>query len=147
MIFEVNISHCFSTDAQFGRMIIQIPVQNGYKGGQLKVKHNGLVEKFNVNFLESQNAFHVAVFFSDCDLELEPITHGCMLALMFNLSWKCAFPLHTLSVGLPQFLKMLAKTENAIKSWILEKQENYKQESIENVDSASGKLQFSNLTL
>ena len=65
-------------------MILQIPVQGGHEGGRIKVEHLDEIRVFNVSE-DSSKFFHLTTFYADCDHQLEEVTFGWRLAMVFNL--------------------------------------------------------------
>lgn len=68
-------------------MFIQIPVKNGYSGGNLKVKHRDRTITFD-HVAESNREFYTTIFYSDCEHEWTEVLHGWRLVLVFSLVWK-----------------------------------------------------------
>ncbi|CAM6088439.1 unnamed protein product [Calypogeia fissa] len=68
----------------FATMVLQLPTEVGFEGGELIVKHNGDTKTFDGS-LGSSNAFSYSVFFADCQHELLKVTSGTRLCLAFNL--------------------------------------------------------------
>ena len=65
-------------------MILQIPVQGGHEGGGIKVEHLDQIRLFNVSE-NSDNSWHLTAFYADCDHQLEEVTFGWRLAMVFSL--------------------------------------------------------------
>ncbi|KAG0586634.1 hypothetical protein KC19_2G105300 [Ceratodon purpureus] len=68
----------------FATLILQLPTEEGYTGGNLVVKHHNETKKFDAHMV-STLGFCYTVFFADCLHELEKIKTGTRLCLAFNL--------------------------------------------------------------
>ncbi|XP_057371844.1 uncharacterized protein LOC130692785 [Daphnia carinata] len=71
-------------NAGFMKMILQIPVEGGHEEGRIKVELNEQIQLFNV-CEDSDRHYHVTAFYSDCDHQLEKVTFGWRLAMVFDL--------------------------------------------------------------
>lgn len=97
-------------------MVLQIPVQNGCEGGQLKVTEPaGNHKSFDLS-QESPHYF-MTVFLANCRYELGPITKGWKLLMTFNLIWKTPLPMPPVS-SLPVFIKALTEAEEILDGWV-----------------------------
>ena len=67
----------------FGTLIVQLPSE--YNGGDLVVTHGGQEKVFSFNGLKGCTNYHYAAFYADCQHELERITKGYRLCLVYNL--------------------------------------------------------------
>uniref|UniRef100_A0A0P6F5X7 Uncharacterized protein n=1 Tax=Daphnia magna TaxID=35525 RepID=A0A0P6F5X7_9CRUS len=76
--------HFEEENAGFIKMILQIPVEGGHEEGRIKVELNEKIQLFNV-CEDSDRHYHVAAFYSDCDHQLEKVTFGWRLAMVFDL--------------------------------------------------------------
>ncbi len=65
-------------------MILQVPVEGGHEGGRIKVEHHDQIRLFNV-CEGSEKCWNLTAFYSDCIHQLEEVTFGWRLALVFNL--------------------------------------------------------------
>ncbi|CAM6100894.1 unnamed protein product [Calypogeia fissa] len=68
----------------FATMIIQLPTEVGFEGGELIVKHKGSTKTFDGS-LVSSNMFRDTVLFADCEHELLTVKSGTRVCLAFNL--------------------------------------------------------------
>ncbi|KAI9561351.1 hypothetical protein GHT06_012308 [Daphnia sinensis] len=76
--------HFNEHNAGFMKMILQVPVEGGHEEGRIKVELNEQIQLFN--FCEdSDRYYHVTAFYSDCDHQLEKVTFGWRLAMVFDL--------------------------------------------------------------
>jgi hypothetical protein len=74
-------------------MILQLPVQNGYLGGRLKIDHGSTAKYFEFE-KGSDHCHFLTAFRSSCKHELEPITSGWRATLVIStLSGKMRFML------------------------------------------------------
>ena len=69
---------------EFIKMILQIPVEGGHEGGRIKVEHLDQMRVFNVSE-NSDKCCHLTAFYADCDHQLEEVTFGWRLAMVFSL--------------------------------------------------------------
>ena len=67
----------------FGTLVIQLP--SNYSGGQLIVYHQSKSKKFDFSGLAGCTNFHYAAFYADCQHEIQPVTKGHRLCLVYNL--------------------------------------------------------------
>lgn len=84
----------------FATMIAQIPVQGGHEDGLLKV-FRGNQSRIFKNSLECDRLFHYTVFLSDCSCQMQKLSSGSRVALIFDLV--CSNPL-TLFPPMPAML-------------------------------------------
>ncbi|CAB9501967.1 expressed unknown protein [Seminavis robusta] len=69
----------------FGTLVIQLPAK--YTGGALLIEHCGDKKKIDFSS-KSQDVFFVTAFFADCEHELQEVTSGWRLCLVYNLVMK-----------------------------------------------------------
>ena len=116
------------TGVLFGKYILQIPVEEGYEGGILKV---GNTDNNSFDFhLQSDRYFYAAAFSADVKHKWLPIQRGNMVALEFDLLWQPE-PVFTISsVALPAFVTASKLAQEALSSWdaICQKTEEIKEE-------------------
>ncbi len=67
----------------FGTLVIQLP--SNYTGGQLVVYHQSKSKKFDFSGPVGCTDTHYAAFYADCQHEIEPVTKGYRLCLVYNL--------------------------------------------------------------
>ena len=70
----------------FGTLVIQLP--SNYNGGQLKVYHQSKSMEFDFSGPIACSNFHFAAFYADCQHEIEPVTKGYRLCLIYNLVYQ-----------------------------------------------------------
>ena len=71
------------TGGMFGTLVIVLP--SIYSGGDLVIRHQGHEARLHMTCSEpSEAAF--AAFYADCEHEVLPVTSGCRLTLIYNLS-------------------------------------------------------------
>ena len=70
----------------FGTLVIQLP--SNYNGGQLKVYHQSKSMEFDFGGPMACSNFHFAAFYADCQHEIEPVTKGYCLCLIYNLVYR-----------------------------------------------------------
>ncbi len=101
-------------------MILQLPVQNGYLGGRLKIDHGSTTKYFEFE-KGSDHCYFSTAFRSSCKHELEPITSGWRATLVINFVWKNAFYVtkipQTLSPLVPDVLRLLTEIRASINPW------------------------------
>jgi hypothetical protein len=102
-------------------MILQLPVQNGYLGGRLKIDHGSTAKYFEFE-KGSDHCHFLTAFRSSCKHELEPITSGWRATLVINFVWKNAFYVtkipQTLSpLVIPDVLQLLTEIRASINPW------------------------------
>ena len=68
----------------FATMIVQLPVDGGHAGGTLKVSYAG--DSKNFEFAGDEYKTFYAIFFADCEHEVQKITSGKRLFLTYNLA-------------------------------------------------------------
>lgn len=100
-------------------MVLQLPVENGYDGGRLKIEHRS-----SMTFYEphegSGNCHFLTAFRSGCKHELEPIKSGWRVTLMINLVWKNAFDVTKIPQSIPhipEILELLTEIWESLDSW------------------------------
>jgi predicted 2-oxoglutarate/Fe(II)-dependent dioxygenase YbiX len=77
------------TAGMFGTLVIVLP--SIYSGGDLVIRHQGHEARLDMACSDpSEAAF--AAFYADCEHEVLPVTSGCRLTLIYNLS--CREPGH-----------------------------------------------------
>ena len=67
----------------FGTLVIQLP--SNYAGGELSVYHQSKTKKFDFGASLGYNNFFYAAFYADCQHEIQPVTKGYRLCLIYNL--------------------------------------------------------------
>lgn len=67
----------------FGTLVIQLPSE--YEGGQLNVYHKGKETEFNFGGSDAHGNIYYTAFYADCEHEIQPITKGHRLCLVYNL--------------------------------------------------------------
>jgi predicted 2-oxoglutarate/Fe(II)-dependent dioxygenase YbiX len=72
------------TARMFGTLVICLPSR--HEGGSLIVRHEGQTESFDFSNKESQFKTQYAAFYADCEHEIEPITSGYRVCLVYNLA-------------------------------------------------------------
>lgn len=101
----------------FAMLILQLPTEQGYEGGEVVVKHNDEVKTLDCHMV-SAVGFCCTVFFADCLLKLQNIKSGTNLCLAFPLV-KRDFPLHR---DHEEFIsRQLLKAEAALEPWFQER--------------------------
>ena len=103
----------------FGTMVLQIPVRGGHQGGSLLVEHNGKIKKFPFD-VQSEKKFFLAAFYADCERELEPVTKGWRVTLLFDLVWKHQMPAVNVPIILPVLLDVLNEIKESLRPWTTE---------------------------
>ncbi len=72
----------------FATLVICLPSQ--HSGGALVVRHDGMEER--IEFDEAAGGYQIqyAAFYADCEHEVEPVTSGHRICLVYNLSMKAS---------------------------------------------------------
>jgi hypothetical protein len=68
----------------FGTLTVSIPVEGGHAGGALVIEHQGESKVFDYQ-QGSDTKFGAVAFYADCEHELQQVTSGYRVALVFNL--------------------------------------------------------------
>ncbi|KAI9552380.1 hypothetical protein GHT06_022746 [Daphnia sinensis] len=102
-----------------GVMILQIPVENGFDGGRLKIEHRSSMAHYNCH--EGSNHCHfLTAFRSGCKHELESIKSGWRVTLMINLVWRNAFDVTKIPQSIqpiPGILELLTEIRESVDPW------------------------------
>jgi predicted 2-oxoglutarate/Fe(II)-dependent dioxygenase YbiX len=85
--FFVNHRDSEKTAGMFATLVIVLPAL--YRGGELVIRHNGREVRLDPNSHEPSGAGFVA-FYADCVHEVLPVTSGCRLTLVYNLSYRAS---------------------------------------------------------
>lgn len=97
-------------------LVLQLPTEEGYTGGKLVVKHQKHVKEFGLQ-LVSALGFSYTVFFADCLHQLQKITSGSKLCLVFNLVTRDS----SFDAGHKEFISsQVQKAEAALEPWLEE---------------------------
>ncbi|CAM6088434.1 unnamed protein product [Calypogeia fissa] len=102
----------------FATMVLQLPTEVGFEGGELIVKHNGDTKTFDGS-LGSSNTFRYSVFFADCQHELLKVTSGTRLCLAFNLVRHRSIVANQ-EFRLKEIIGRLEKVRAVLKPWLEE---------------------------
>lgn len=77
----------------FGTIILQIPVEDGFEGGELEI-HSQINRKkpLETSMLDlssdSDRSFYVNFLNVNCVREMRPLTRGWRIELAYNILWK-----------------------------------------------------------
>ncbi|CAM6094926.1 unnamed protein product [Calypogeia fissa] len=102
----------------FATMVLQLPTEVGFEGGELIVKHNGDTKTFDGS-LDSSNTFRYSVFFADCQHKLLKVTSGTRLCLAFNLVRHRSIR-ENQEFRLKEIIGRLEKVRAVLKPWLEE---------------------------
>ena len=102
----------------FGTMVLQIPVQGGYLGGDLVVEHYDVRKKLSFD-TGSCDQFFLAAYFANCEHQLEHVTKGLRLTMVFHLIWKNGMPPVRNPVDVPVFLEVLKEIHESYPTFSL----------------------------
>jgi len=72
-------------DGMFATLVVSLP--SLHEGGALVVRHQGETRRFDLR-VEAPSRVAWTAFYADCVHELEPVTSGYRLALVYNLVWE-----------------------------------------------------------
>ena len=98
-------------------MILQIPVEEGYTGGQLTIEHHRKTRSFDLSY-NSRSNFYITVVHAGSQIEIQPV-HGWRIELLFHLLWKS--PVATVYpplTDISSFLVAVTKTKKDLKCWL-----------------------------
>ena len=97
-------------------MILQIPVEKGYRGGLLKVdQRSSKTKQFELE-KDSDQLFSLTAFRSNCEHELEPIKSGWRVTLVVNLVWRNAL-ITKIPLPLPELLDLVTEIRKSVDCW------------------------------
>ncbi len=99
-------------------MILQLPVENGYHGGRLKVDQRSSTKHFECEKYSDRDIFLTA-FRSNCEHELEPIKSGWRVTLVVNLLWKNALDVTKIPLPLPDVLELVTEIRKSVDGWFV----------------------------
>ncbi|EFX70488.1 hypothetical protein DAPPUDRAFT_256953 [Daphnia pulex] len=110
--------HCESEKqpGTFGVIVLKIPVEGGYSGGKINVEHEGHRQSFQFE-RDNDRYFSCVAFFEDCYNELEAISDGWMLAMVFHLIWKDAVEIDSAPLEFPAFIKAFNEINEELVLW------------------------------
>ena len=95
----------------FGTLVIQLP--SNYTGGKLIVYHQGKKSEFDYSGPDCHGNCYFTSFYADCQHEVEKVTKGYRLCLIYNLMYqgidKCPAPADN--------QKQISAIVSAIKQW------------------------------
>lgn len=100
----------------FAVMILQIPVENGYQGGRLKVEQHSMTRHYEFD-KGSDRYYFLSAFRSTCEHELEAIKSGWRVTLVINLVWKNAMDVTKIPLPLPNVLDLLTEVRKSLDPW------------------------------
>lgn len=93
-----------------------IPVEGGYSGGKINVECDG--QKHSFQFEQgSDHQFSLVAFFENCYHEVEPISDGWMLAMVFHLVWPEAVETGISPLEFPVFIKAFSEISEELMPW------------------------------
>ncbi len=97
-------------DRMIGTLIVALPAV--HEGGELVVRHEG--REVTVNF-GKDSRFHTqfAAFYADCEHEIQPVTTGFRLALVYNLTLARS----TRAIGAPRSSEHIAAVARILQRW------------------------------
>lgn len=72
------------TRNMFGTLVVCLPSR--HEGGALIVRHDSQTERINFGGKDSQFKTQYAAFYADCQHEIEPVTFGYRIGLVYNLA-------------------------------------------------------------
>ena len=70
----------------FGTLVIQLPFN--YSGGKLIVYHQGRKSEFDYSGPDYRSGCYFTSFYADCQHEVEKVTKGYRLCLIYNLMYQ-----------------------------------------------------------
>lgn len=126
----------------FAVMVLQIPVENGYRGGRLKVEDQSITRHYEFD-RDSDRYFFLSVFRSTCEHELEAIKSGWRVTLVINLVWKNAMDVTKIPLPLGNVLDILTEVRKSLDPWFCNSSQTTKRDEtsrlhMENMGSCCG---------
>ena len=122
MVIKFKKKHFCS--GHWATVVLQIPVVGGYQGGRISVDHPySNVSKKIMDLSEaSDRSFNLTIIQVDSLHQMEPITSGWRIELVYNIFWKppSHFLFASLPLKLPSFLVALAKLRSELAPWVLQ---------------------------
>ena len=98
-------------------MVLTIPVEDGYKGGCINIEHEGKSKSFQFE-KDSDRLFSIVAFRVDCAHNLEPVSDGWMVSIVFHLVWKDVAKVADSSLDFPVFLKAFDIVKDEMARWL-----------------------------
>ena len=98
-------------------MVLTIPVEDGYKGGCINIEHEGKSKSFQFE-KDSDRLFSIVAFRVDCAHNLEPVSDGWMVSIVFHLVWKDVAKVADSPLDFPVFLKAFDIVKDEMAHWI-----------------------------
>lgn len=98
-----------------GTIVLQIPVENGFQGGRLKVEQDTFVNQYECS--DNNDCLFLAAFRSNCQHELDTIKSGWRVTLVFNLVWKSAIDSTKIPLPFPCVLEKMIEVRKALEPW------------------------------
>jgi predicted 2-oxoglutarate/Fe(II)-dependent dioxygenase YbiX len=99
----------------FATMIIQLPCEEGYEGGELVVHHNGRRQYFDMRS-GCQSDLSAVLLYADCEHELKPVSRGHRVVLAYNVVWKAGNCMSMMATD-PEDLSKMTALQNFIQKW------------------------------
>ena len=81
---SILIKYLYVT-GHFARLILQIPVRNGFRGGEYQMKKGNQIGPQFKTSRNSHKYYHLTLFYNDLQIITEPVTTGARLELVFDL--------------------------------------------------------------
>ena len=97
-------------------MVLTIPVEGGYKGGHINIEHEGQSSNFQFE-RDNDRLFSVVAFRADWGHNLEPVSDGWMMAIVFHLVWKEVAKVADSPLDFPIFLKAFDIVKEEMAHW------------------------------
>ena len=72
------------TPGMFATLVVCLPSR--HEGGTLIVKHDGQTKEIDFGGKNAEFKIHFAAFYADCQHEIEPVTAGYRICLVYNLA-------------------------------------------------------------
>jgi len=102
-------------DGMFATLVVYLPSQ--HEGGRLVVRHAGAQKAFDLGGDAGAYALQYAAFYTDCEHEVEPLTDGYRVALVYNLLLAdAADPAATAALAAPEHSEQAEAIADALAS-------------------------------
>lgn len=71
-------------------VILDLPVENGYKGGLLRASQAGFETEFKFDQQDTENFYVSIVSHDNTNAAFEPISEGKRMVMVFHITWRDA---------------------------------------------------------
>ena len=111
-------------------IILQIPVENGYTGGRVKVECRSVSRLYDME-KDSDKGLFLTAFLSCCDHEMEAIKTGWKVELVIHVVWKNDVAVSKIPLPLPHVLDLLTEVRKSLEPWFTNTHHNNVEKRLE----------------